>query len=210
MSENELSLWPSKVLKLQIQDAVLCQSLARLAINHRLNLGSLTPENHCIWNWPYEEIKILKTQMIEAYEAWARLYGHEINLKDDPLRDLYLQHAWAQVYDAGGGANIHSHQLADATAVFYVTDHSSQASEGPLVLHDPRWVSDEMLYVEKESTTFQVNPSEGLLVVFPGYLWHSVPPFLGKNQRVCYVTTLEYSLVRRAQSRAHPRVDSHV
>ena len=51
-----------------------------------------------------------------------------------------------------------------------------QVNEGELkfVFHDPRWISDEMLYSRDESTQLHVEPRPGSLLIIPGYLWHNI------------------------------------
>jgi hypothetical protein len=194
-----LSLFSSKILRLKNPNPSINPMLASMALHHHERLGILRTENHNIWDWDCPEIRELKDFMVSGYEQWADCYGHQLNLQADPDRDLYIRHAWAQVYREGGYAKLHSHQMADATAVYYVTSHEKLRENGQIEIHDPRWVSDEMLYVENEQTSVDIYPEAGTLLIIPGNLWHSVPAYLGTEPRICYVSTFEYSIVRRSR-----------
>jgi hypothetical protein len=93
---------------------------------------------------------------------------------------------------------VHNHN-ADLVAVYYVrtarTDRPAvflpdpdgdsdyfAAEDGALVLHDPRFNAN--LAAVQVSDYAKVFPRPGLMVVFPGYLWHSVTPHLGEEHRL--------------------------
>ena len=50
------------------------------------------------------------------------------------------------------------------------------------MLHDPRFNAN--LAAVQVSDYVKVFPRPGLLLVFPGYLWHSVTPHLGDFHRL--------------------------
>jgi hypothetical protein len=54
--------------------------------------------------------------------------------------------------------------------------------EGVLVLHDPRFNAN--LAAAQTNDYARVFPRPGLLVVFPGYLWHTVTPHYGPFRRL--------------------------
>jgi hypothetical protein len=93
---------------------------------------------------------------------------------------------------------VHNHS-ADLVAVYYVRTAATDrpvveiptpdgdynyfaAEDGALVLHDPRFNAN--LAAVQVGDYVKVFPRPGLLVVFPGYLWHSVTPYLGDERRL--------------------------
>jgi hypothetical protein len=56
------------------------------------------------------------------------------------------------------------------------------AEDGALVLHDPRFNAN--LAAVRSADYAKVFPRPGLMVLFPGYLWHSVTPHRGDGRRL--------------------------
>lgn len=92
----------------------------------------------------------------------------------------------------------HNHN-ADVVAVYYaqVPDHARPPvflptpggeddyfaqEDGALLLHDPRFNAN--LAGSGQRDYVKVFPRPGLMVLFPGYLWHSVTPHLGERPRL--------------------------
>jgi hypothetical protein len=87
------------------------------------------------------------------------------------------------------------HQPDDGTGYFTPGD-------GVLVLHDPRFNSNLTAVGNRDHVT--VHPRPGLMLIFPGYLWHSVAPHLGEFSRLSFSMnfTLRWSGTSTAQR--HP------
>lgn len=56
------------------------------------------------------------------------------------------------------------------------------AEDGALTLHDPRFNAN--LAAVRVCDYVRVFPRPGLMLLFPGYLWHSVTPHLGEFRRL--------------------------
>jgi hypothetical protein len=56
------------------------------------------------------------------------------------------------------------------------------AEDGALILHDPRFNAN--LAGLRSTDYAKVFPRPGLMVIFPGYLWHSVTPHKGEGRRL--------------------------
>jgi hypothetical protein len=56
------------------------------------------------------------------------------------------------------------------------------AEDGTLVLHDPRFNAN--LAAVRVADYARIYPRPGLMLLFPGYLWHSVTPHLGEFRRL--------------------------
>src|SRR5688572_12385065 len=100
--------------------------------------------------------------------------------------------------EKGEFTNVHNHN-ADVVAVYYVQvpphgrpsvllpgpgseDEYFAAEDGALLLHDPRFNANLAAVGVKDYA--KVFPRPGLMVVFPGYLWHSVTPHQGDRPRL--------------------------
>jgi hypothetical protein len=108
----------------------------------------------------------------------------------------------------------HNHN-ADVAAVYYVQapEHDRpplfvpdpegeysyfEAEDGALVLHDPRFNAN--LAAVRVGDYAKVFPRPGLMVLFPGYLWHSVTPNQGDRPRLSIAAN--FRLKWEAQSNA--------
>src|SRR5205085_2424346 len=58
------------------------------------------------------------------------------------------------------------------------------AGDGVLVLHDPRFNAN--LAAAGDADYRKVYPRPGLMLIFPGYLWHSVTPHKGPVHRLSF------------------------
>ena len=96
--------------------------------------------------------------------------------------------AWANVSDPGGFNMPHVHGGTFWAAVYYVA--IGEGEGGQLVLHDPRMPA---LRMHAPGVRFsgmgaelraEIKPAEGLLLLFPGWLSHSVEPWEGTGERI--------------------------
>src|SRR5262245_30094263 len=74
------------------------------------------------------------------------------------------------------------------------------AEDGALILHDPRFNAN--LAAVRARDYVKVFPRPGLMLIFPGYLWHSVTPHLGDFRRLALSANfcLRWPEMRRAES----------
>ncbi|MFN8847540.1 MAG: putative 2OG-Fe(II) oxygenase [Bdellovibrionales bacterium] len=78
----------------------------------------------------------------------------------------------------------HNHANSVVSTVFYFQAEGG----GDVIFHDPR-VNANRGHSSQFSETFQFNdfkfqPKSGDVIVFPSFLYHSVPPYRGKSNRV--------------------------
>jgi len=132
-------------------------------------------------------------------DAWRRILQHALALADahtdKPKTGCAWQtDAWANV-SADGHFNMpHVHGGTFWSAVYYVA--LCEGLGGELVLHDPRMPALQMhapgvrfrgLGAEGEVA---ITPKPGLMVLFPGWLAHSVEPWQGTGQRISIAMNL--------------------
>lgn len=90
----------------------------------------------------------------------------------------------------GDFKSVHSHDVIDAFAIFYV-DTGNSIDSGALRLYDPRWQSKKAFAPGKPY--IEIKPQDGLLVAAPHYIWHEVTPYLGSETRISLVCNMTFN-----------------
>jgi uncharacterized protein (TIGR02466 family) len=133
--------------------------------------------------WKGEEINGLVTEIQAAIEqVIAATSG------DQGFRGYLKLNAWANVLRRGNYNTIHNHPESTWSGVYYV-DVGTTATENPLSgvleLMDPR------PFVEMVATPGQpfgrpvrIQPENGLMVLFPSWLYHQVHVYSGEGVRI--------------------------
>jgi hypothetical protein len=141
-------------------------------------------------------VERLRGLFVEAAQAW---------LRSADLRGTYTMRIFMfpNYFKQGGYVPAHNH-VANLTGIYYVHTPShedrpvlrQQDSEyyweqepGVLLLHDPKFNAN-LLDVE-DRVYAKVYPRPGLLVIFPGYLWHSVTPTNADRLAISANVTIE-------------------
>lgn len=162
------------------------------------------PEDHPTWHHPALRIAsglnrgesgpvaLLEDAMHEAVERYfaetGEADGHPF-LRHRP-KD-YEIHAWAAVLDGEGNQHPHIHMDGYLSGCYYVTipDEISAPENGAgggvvqggfEVGRPPR-----ELRIGADFPTRTVKPHEGLMVLFPAYLYHGTIPFQSGGRRIC-------------------------
>jgi uncharacterized protein (TIGR02466 family) len=118
-----------------------------------------------------------------AEEATGRLYALN-GRAPEPLS--WTVTAWANVNRRGHYNNIHTHPSATWSGVYYV-DHgeSNPAAERTSIqLYDPNPARTNIFFPDIQSTNFRFRPEPGLMILFPSYVPHAVPPHQGDRPRI--------------------------
>jgi uncharacterized protein (TIGR02466 family) len=108
--------------------------------------------------------------------------------RPDGARPRWTVDAWANVSGPGAFNMPHVHGGTYWAAVYYV--RIGEGDGGQLVLHDPRMPGLRMHAPGVRFTNLgpevraEIKPKEGLLVMFPGWLSHSVEPWQGSGERI--------------------------
>ena len=96
--------------------------------------------------------------------------------------------AWANVLRNGGYNSVHNHPNCLWSGVYYVArgePDPTPKENGKLELLDPRG-GINMVYIEKNvlDGRYVIEPTPGLMIVFPSWLKHMVHPYYGKGERI--------------------------
>jgi hypothetical protein len=196
MHVSEYALFPTRLLTIQFSDVK--------ELNEELfNLFATQQEFRDGFNMHPDALNLLT--MADRCPAIARLRGmfHEgvkrwlcaEKVHGKLSVDVVLFSSYSH---KGEFTLVHNHN-ADVVGVYYVRTGISHrptvvlpdpegdydyfaAEDGALILHDPRFNAN--LAAVQVGDYAKVFPQPGLMVVFPGYLWHSVTPHLGEQPRL--------------------------
>jgi uncharacterized protein (TIGR02466 family) len=130
--------------------------------------------------------------------AGERLIGHMLAMTEEATRRLYAQYAtpleplewtlsaWANVNRRGDFNNMHTHPGATWSGVYYVDDGESHGhAEGTAIhLSDPSPTRTNIFFPGLSTSDLLIRPVPGLMILFPGYVPHSVPPHRGDRPRI--------------------------
>jgi uncharacterized protein (TIGR02466 family) len=120
-------------------------------------------------------------EMVEA--ATARLYA-EFGRAEPSLS--WTLNAWANVNRAGDFNQTHTHPGATWSGVYYVDDGEADpnAPGAALQLFDPDPARANLFFPELSTANVLFRPQPGLMVLFPSYVPHAVPPHRGPRERI--------------------------
>ena len=191
MQVSEFALFPTRLLAIQFPDADgLNDELFRLLTTgdefatgfdmHPDALNLLRKADSC------PAVARVRGLLMDGLRRWLAAEGVRGPLTADAT-------LFCNLAARGESTPAHNHS-ADVVAVYYVrtapTDRPAvavpdpdgdydyfAAEDGALILHDPRFNAN--LAASRHGDYAKVFPRPGLMVLFPGYLWHSVTP----NQR---------------------------
>lgn len=95
--------------------------------------------------------------------------------------------AWAMVMRRGDYTVPHEHPAATWSAAYYLDpgdDDPAHPEAGAITFLDPRRAAPGIAGLDLFPSAFTVRPTQGALLVFPGYLQHWVHPYRGERPRV--------------------------
>ena len=120
-------------------------------------------------------------EMIE--EATLRLYA-SYSRPPEPLS--WILSAWANINRRGDFNNMHTHPGATWSGVYYVDDGESiPDAEGTAIqLSDPCPARTNIFFPELSNSNVLFGPVPGLMILFPSYVPHAVPPHRGDRPRI--------------------------
>ena len=172
----------------QLQDAdALNAALERTIVERRAADSGLKLSNRGGW------------QSTHDFAAWAGAEGKAVIARAVELASAHAQRsdgrpprwsvdAWANVSSEGAFNMPHVHGGTFWSAVYYVRVGDGEG--GQLVLHDPRMPGLRMhapglrfrnMGAELKA---ELKPRAGLMVLFPGWLSHSVEPWRSPDERI--------------------------
>ncbi|MFQ6006641.1 MAG: putative 2OG-Fe(II) oxygenase [Woeseia sp.] len=129
-------------------------------------------------NWPYLcEYIVHKLRFI---------HGHYVNIGtscsplDNLPRDRYEFEFWTNVNEPGSSNLIHNHAKWHWSGVYYVQGKDT----GPIAFYSTPYLNQQVTLGLPFGQSFTVEPSDGLLLIFPSYLLHEVSANPSDKQRI--------------------------
>jgi len=116
-------------------------------------------------------------------EATARLYAE---FGQAPQHATWSLSAWANINRRGDFNQLHTHPGATWSGVYYV-DHGETDAAAPataIQLYDPDAARANLFFPELSTSNVLFMPEPGLMILFPSYVPHAVPPHRGERERV--------------------------
>ena len=149
---------------------------------HQLSNRGGWQSEHDLLNWGGEPAKQLRDRALLLADAYT------VGPPPSPGRSRWRCEAWANVSGSGHFNMPHVHSATFWSVVYYL--RVGEGSGGQLVLHDPRMPGIAMhaphLGFRRVGAqgVFEIEPKPGLMVLFPGWLLHSVEPWHGTGERI--------------------------
>ncbi len=112
--------------------------------------------------------------------------------RDCDTEELDFFRLWATIYPKDAHIPLHCHQNAALSGVFYI---DTQEEGGDITFQDPAWLAKSM-YAGRDQphTRYTLNPTDGLLLVFPSWLPHQSTPNLSDKNRLI----ISFNLTRKS------------
>jgi len=111
----------------------------------------------------------------------------EVKGRGTSFRGSFRLTAWGNIIRRGNYHRHHNHPNSAWSGVYYVAAGSSDpgSNAGVLELFDPRTFTE---IVDVPGSPYGqrvlIRPQEGLMVLFPGWLYHFVHPYQGEAERI--------------------------
>ncbi len=131
--------------------------------------------------WPVPEVEYLRNWISEALNLTVQATGQLPEVQGRPApRGGFRISAWGNIIRRGNYHRMHNHPASSWSGVYYVTDApptTNQSLEGVLEFYDPRPFTE---MIETPGNPYGqrmiIRPAQGLMLVFPSWLYHFVHP----------------------------------
>ena len=116
-------------------------------------------------------------------EATLRLYA---GFGRAPEPAEWILSAWANVNRRGDFNTMHTHPGATWSGVYYIDHGEADAkAEGTAIhLSDPSPARTNIFFPDLSGAEVMFRPMPGLMILFPSYVPHAVPPHRGDGTRI--------------------------
>lgn len=210
IQQKRLDLFTTPVLKAVLPDHTQANQALMAAITAKRSTDSEGISRSNMGGW-HSDVDMLDW----GGETARRLVDFAIEVSAPQLADLhaagkrdfrFAADMWANINPPGAQNAHHCHPGAIWSGVYYVDDGGRGETGGELVLEDPRFPMAYMTVpdlVMRDSdgaparAQYAVAPKAGVLVMFPGWLGHSVRPHTGPRNRVSIALNLMLGLETR-------------
>lgn len=175
-------VWTNKI---QNHEEVNDDILKYITSLQKINPKGVTKSNFIGWhsddfNLKNEGLK----KFIESIMGGVNTALNDMNW-DLNKQDVKITNMWAIINERGAFNQKHHHGNSDISAAYYV---SAFENCGDIVFYDPRPAPVFSHPISEKAnilnaTINSIKPEEGMMVLFPSYLEHSVNPNLSNKKR---------------------------
>jgi uncharacterized protein (TIGR02466 family) len=143
------------------------------------DLRSFGKKTQNVWQEDIPSLQPLREKIMEALDSTVKDYFPPYY----PYNPV-IYNGWVQTHKSGEMLHLHDHGGVIVACVYYI---KASINSGDLLLVDPRgsvnwdWETKDGFDGAKYK---RVQPKEGKLVIFPGYVLHAVDPNNSKEERV--------------------------
>jgi uncharacterized protein (TIGR02466 family) len=165
-----------------LEKAILKRMNKDAGINRSNVRGWHSERDFC--KWPEKAVRELVDSMRSAVRNMVRL------IADVPkFRTTIQLAAWANVNGPGSFNHYHTHPNSLWSGVYYVRAGAYGDDDirhaGKLKFYDPRGQIDQLAHPGQGfGKNFNIAPEDGMMLVFPSWLAHSVNSFDSDTQRI--------------------------
>ena len=191
-----MQLFPTLFGKLYVRDAEQWnERLKQRILERQASTPSEDYANSGGWHspadlleMPWEEIRWLRNAIAEGLNGMVHstLQLPEVKARQGLPSGAFSVVAWANVSTRGNYHRMHNHPGSAWSGCYYVTGKPDMTSlGGTLELYDPRPFA-EMTDVPGTpyGQRLVIRPEAGLMVLFPGWLYHFVHPVVTDEPRI--------------------------
>lgn len=153
-----------------------------------LNAAGLVAQSQNYFDVDHFAIQELKDQIYNCIDLLAKDFGTSI--------EQFAVTARQNPIEPMGFDSPHNHTGAILVGVYYI---QVPPNSGDILLHDPRGVNinwPDPDIKSNERPFVRITPSAGDLLLFPGYLVHSVEPNLSNETRISLAINVVDKLIK--------------
>lgn len=177
----------TEAINARLREVVLEREAAQPSHDYA-NQGGWHSQNDLL-DWPGEEVVALRGWFSEGLGRMVQATGQlpEVQARGTAApRGAFRVMAWANVARRGNYHRMHNHPSSSWSGCYYVATASEAGSlAGALELYDPRPFTE---MVDTPGSPYGqrivIRPVQGLLVLFPSWLYHFVHPSTADTPRI--------------------------
>lgn len=170
--------WQDRHLLGEEFDAELDRLLLGLAGETEVDtkLLTLVGNNHSTFRYTTDFMLI---KQAEPFRKWIEQIKHEMwTAIGYEECQIAIERSWVNKLGQGAGLRPHAHGSTEMVMTYY---HKAPPGSGKLKLYNPYENTGMAPYSNK---VIEIEPTEGTLYAWPGYLWHEVEQHNLESERV--------------------------
>jgi len=105
------------------------------------------------------------------------VYCNEINYHMPEYKTI----SWFSLFKPGNYGHKHDHGTADISGVYY---YQTSGDDGDIKFYTPAYQTNSSIFKHYAGRPFGHKPNVGKLILFPGYLLHSIDTNLTDSERI--------------------------